>query len=530
MAFQDSPEAAPQRSMPVPPAGKRRHVKRRAFVWPAFLPLIILGGVLLNWVALIPVAFAAPVAGTSAQGTNTYQQFLKEGQQSKFNQGAFQRPSMAPGALKPQTGTKTATTSTSKRPPSIEPATMQDLTYMLDDSFVLHRPATRTVRNLPANQVQGTAIPAGTTPLVTKGNDGRLEVQVPRGSLDFSHAALADGSAPIGQLFLRIHQISGHFIEADSILGTYQLQVVDSMGDVVQGVVLTRPIALVYHYQSWEMTDLNLNPDQVHLSWLTQSATRPTSGAATQTSSAQPSSTVVPMHNDPKNHTLTAQTSTISGPLTASGTPEIAVPAKPDLFETSGNSGQYSYSYPLAVAPGPDGFTPQLQLSYSSQSTNGRTSRRAPAGDEGEGFSLSLGSISAAQYPSSSAGGAATWYSLNNVDGISDRLVPIPGTAGYYETQHISHLSIQFTGSFWRVYGLDGTFYEFGYTPDSVRKTTAGTYEWDLDKILDLLCHRHRVGNLVAEVNRRAGEVALLDLLVLRCTLRGIKLLLAIQE
>ncbi|MGH2478921.1 MAG: hypothetical protein ACRDHW_04620 [Ktedonobacteraceae bacterium] len=469
MVFQDSPEDASQRSIPVPPAGKHRRVKRHALVWPAFLPLIILSGVLLNWVALIPVAFAAPIAGTSAQGTNTYQQFLKEGQQSRFNQGAFQRPLVAPSVLKPQTGTKAAT-STTKRQPGIEPATMQDLTYTLDDSFVLHRPVTRTVRNLPANQVQGTAIPAGTTPLISKGNDGRLQVQVSRGSLDFAHAALADGSAPIGQLFLRIHQISGHFIEADSILGTYQLQVVDSAGDLVQGVQLVHPITLIYHYQNWEMQDLNLNPNQVHLSWPDPHATQPTGGSAPRTSSTQPSSTAVSMHNDPKAHTLTAQTSTLSAPLTASGSPEIAAPATPDLFETSGNSGQYSYSYPLAVAPGPDGFAPQLQLSYSSQGTNERFSRRAPAGNEGEGFSLSLGSITSAQYPSNSTGGAGTWYSISGVDGVSDKLVPST-ISGFYETEHLSHLRIQFTNNCWLVWGLDGSFEQLGCTPDSTQKT-----------------------------------------------------------
>ncbi|HEU5381384.1 MAG TPA: RHS repeat-associated core domain-containing protein, partial [Ktedonobacteraceae bacterium] len=144
----------------------------------------------------------------------------------------------------------------------------------------------------------------------------------------------------------------------------------------------------------------------------------------------------------------------------------------------------YSYSYPLAVAPGPAGFAPQLQLSYSSQSTNQRYSRRAPAGDEGEGFSLSLGSITSAQYPSNSAGGSATWYSLNGVDGVSDKLIPIPNQSGFYETQHISHLLIHYTGSCWQVWGKDGTFEQLGCTSDSLQKNSSGTYEWDVNLIL----------------------------------------------
>src|SRR5581483_2529455 len=193
---------------------------------------------------------------------------------------------------------------------------------------------------------------------------------------------------------------------------------------------------------------------------------------------------VVPMSNNAAAKTLTVQTSIINGIITASATPEIQAPGKPDLFETSGNSGQYSYSYPLSVVPGPAGFMPQLALSYSSQSPNDRHSRRAPAGDEGDGWSLSLGSITVQSYPSSSTGGATTWFFLNGVDGISDRLIPIPGKTGYYDTQHISHLSIQWNGDHWRIFAKDGTYFELGKTSDSQQKTASGVYEWDLDKIL----------------------------------------------
>ncbi len=83
-------------------------------------------------------------------------------------------------------------------------------------------------------------------------------------------------------------------------------------------------------------------------------------------------------------------------------------------------------------------------ISDSSQTTNERYSRRSPAGDEGDGWTLSLGSITAAQYPSSSTGGAATWYSINGVDGISDKLVSDPvNQTTYYDTQHISRLRIE---------------------------------------------------------------------------------------
>ncbi len=452
------------------PSRTRRRIHTRPLFWPAFIPFIVLSGVLVNWAFLAGLVYAAPLAPFSAPGHNTLQQFEQQGQQSTANQGPFVRPGSDPGALQPQ---KNVVTTPSL--PGVEPATMQDLDYTLDDSFVLNRP-TMATSTQPAT-IQGTAIPAGTGPLVATGTDGRLEVDVPRGSLDFSKAALAHGGAPVSQLILQIHQISGHYIEADSILGTYQIQVVDSLGDVVQGVTLTKPITIVYHYQSWEMQDLNLNPNEIYLAWSGQLAVARAAGQST-------AGLVIPMTNNATAQTLTAQSTLIAGPFTSGGTPEIEAPAKPDLFEASGNDGQYSYTYPLSVAPGPDGFVPQLQLVYSSQSSNERYNRRAPAGDEGEGFSLSLGSITAAQYPSSSTGGAATWYSINGVDGVSDKLVPIPGKAGYYETEHISHLSVYFTGTYWRVFGEDGTHYELGNTSDSTQTDSSGTYEWDMNKIL----------------------------------------------
>lgn len=480
MIWHQFSEGAPQRGLFVAPR-KHRRAKKRALIFPAFLPLIILSSILSQTV-LLPAALAAPLASYSAPGHNTFQQF-QQGQQNKANQSQFQRPGVTPGMLKPNINT-----STNKPLPSAEPAKMHDLTFVLDDSFVLHRPAMK-----PGSQpgiVEGTTVPIGTTPLMAKGSDGRLEVQVPRGSLDFAHAALADGSAPVGQLILQIHQIAGHFIETDSILGTYQLQIVDSQGHAVQGVQMLHPLTIIYHYQPWEMQDLNIDPGQVRLSWSSllapvqtakQSAGTVQAGSATTQSSA---GLVVPMTNNAAAQTLTAQTSVINGIIAASATPEIQAPGKPDLFETSGNSGQYSYSYPLSVVPGPAGFMPQLALSYSSQSPNDRHSRRASAGDEGDGWSLGLGSITVQSYPSSSTGGAATWFFLNGVDGISDRLIPIPGKTGYYDTQHISHLSIQWNGDHWRIFAKDGTYFELGKTSDSQQKTASGVYEWDLDKIL----------------------------------------------
>ena len=172
-------------------------------------------------------------------------------------------------------------------------------------------------------------------------------MDVPRGSLDFAQAKLTDGSAPVGQLILQIHQLSGHAAGEQGYLGYYQIQVLDSQGNVVQGVQVVKPFTIVYHYQKWELQDLDLDANQMYLSW-------PDLLSAARAAKQPQAGLMSPMTNDAKAQTLTAQTSVIGSVMTASGSPTISAPSQPDLFETSGNSGQYSYSYPISVAPGPD--------------------------------------------------------------------------------------------------------------------------------------------------------------------------------
>ena len=330
MTFQEDPEHSSGDHLMDRSPRKRVRRKRRVFFWAAFLPLIVLSGVLVNWALVIPTAFAAPVA-TSASGTLTYQHFLQESVQQQAAQGKGKRPTLDPKALKPVKPSKTGPLL-----PSAEPASMQDLDYVLDDSFVLHRPQMAAVKRTAAFQVQATSISAGTAPLVTKGSDGRLEVDLQRGSLDGTHATLASGQEPVGQLILQIHQISGHSIGERNLLGTYQIQVVDSLGEVVQGVTLTKPLTIVYHYQSWEMQDLDLDPNAITFAWSGQLI----AAEAAKTSTA---GLIAPMVNNASAQTLTVQTKVIVGTLTASGD-EIAPPTIPDLYETSGNSGAMAFT------------------------------------------------------------------------------------------------------------------------------------------------------------------------------------------
>ena len=323
-------------------------------------------------------------------------------------------------------------------------------------------------------------------PLDLTGSDGRLEVRVPPGIFDLTHALTAQGVAPSGSLTLRISQIHGHAISSFNLLGSYQVQVLDSTGQPLSKVALRVPLTLIYHYQPWEMDALSLDPDNIFLSW-------PGLIAAAQAAHQSTASDVVLFADDAQAHTLTAQTSVIDGasPLTIGSNPDNQAPPVPRLASMQGNSGNLSYTYPIQVAPAPGGFTPALQLVYSTGDPNGRHGQSASADDAGDGWSISLGSITASVQTNPSGSGTTTWYFLNGVDGISDRLIPDVDNSGFYLTEHLSHLRI-FKGTSngqpcFHVWDLSGNTYSLGCNTDSLQYYNTATgrtnYRWDVDRI-----------------------------------------------
>lgn len=223
----------------------------------------------------------------------------------------------------------------------------------------------------------------------------------------------------------------------------------------------------------------------------------PTKGTTPTHPSTRPGAgLVIRLHHDALSHTLIAQSSIISTqPLdVGGGDPQNQSPPSPHFASVQGNAGQLSYGYPIQVAPGPNGFAPQLVLGYSTSSTNERHSFISPASSAGDGWSLSMGSITADAYPSGSASTVPIWYFISGVDNVSDRLVTeTSNTSGtFYQTQHISHLRVQqlsgASGCF-QVWDTSGTYYEFGCTSDSLqyRKDSNGTlhiYRYDLNKMI----------------------------------------------
>lgn len=252
-------------------------------------------------------------------------------------------------------------------------------------------------------------------------SDGTLEVVIPANSLDLSQATLVNGGTPQQPLSLSITEPQGTYTGSSVALGTYQLQVQDSQGQALQQVALLQPMTIKYHYNAQDLSLLQLNPDQIKLIYpallqqaeqaapQTASANSASAGIKAAASLASPQTTpattpVAAFTNDPATSTLTAQTSTLDAtPLVVGGSAELQQPAQPLLASVQGNSGMLSYSYPINVAPGVGGFAPKLALTYSSASTNERHNPRDPTGDAGEGWSLTLGAITAQSYPSTSA-------------------------------------------------------------------------------------------------------------------------------
>ena len=422
--------------------------------------LLLLSEVLGNWGFLAkPVEAASAGVRPSAPASMTVQKFLKEGRNDQVYHGPLMRPQKAPTL---PAATRGHGTNTANLPPSAEPATMKAMTQSLAPTFL-----------------QGSA---GLKSLDLRGSDGRLEVLIAPGAFDLSKATVAGGSAPQGSITLRLSQLSGHFVGMLSQLGTYQVQLLDSQGKVLNGIQLRSPITFIYHYQTAELASLGLDPGHLFLTW-------PALLAAAQKRHAPTTGYSIPLSNNAAAHTLTGQSSVLGSQIVnlGAGDPGNQSPPALHLASVQGNAGQLTYSYPLQLAPGSEGFTPQLALTYSSSIPNGRHSLTSPANNMGDGWNLSLGSIS------TEISGSTTWYFLNDAHNTGDRLVPI-GTTNFFDTQHISYLKIQIVNPTsstpcFHLWDKLGAYYEMGCTADSLEYWTDSgggrhNYRWNVKKIV----------------------------------------------
>lgn len=468
---------------------------RYALLMRVLLCLIVLSSIITSQ-PLAAQAVRAATLPAPAKATMTLAKFLQQGSPKKSS------PLQHFVVARPHQPASQANVPATKPLPSAEPVKMQPLSTVLVTSGHANAATAQT-----------------SAPLDLKGSDGRLELLIPRGSLDFSHVTTDAKSAPTGPFSFKITQVHGHLIGTSSVLGTYRFQVTDSQGHVVHGVRLSQPATVLYHYQTDELDGLNLNPNGIVWSW---------TDALNQARAAKQSTNglSVPFTNNAKTHTLSAQTTIIDAvTATASGDPQIQQPPTPHLASVSGNSGQLAYSYPLQVPPGPVGFAPKLVLSYSSESINERYSNTTPADNPGEGWSLTLGSISAEQFNSDSAGGKKTWYSISSVGNVSDRLIP-GSQSNSYVTEHLSYLRIQMTNNCFHVWDTSGSYYELGCTSDSLQYADNGNgkknYRWDVNLIQAPFESTHQIKTILfsylQDKNTKNGNTSIRDAAVKQIT------------
>ena len=213
-----------------------------------------------------------------------------------------------------------------------------------------------------------------------------------------------------------------------------------------------------------------------------------------------------------------------------------ASPLSPSAtWSVSGQSGDFSWSYPLRVPPSPGGFTPQLGLAYSSSAVDGRTSAaNNQASWVGDGWDLSVGFIERSYMPCASddMGGTTPSDKMGDLCWRSDNAMASYGSKaselirddngkGWHPRADDGSRVAKLTnagngakdGEYWQITTVDGTRYLYGSRPDASSTWTVPVYgdddgepchqntfeassctqawRWNLDKVID------RNGNVI---------------------------------
>ncbi len=401
---------------------------------------------------------------------------------------------------------------------------------------------------------------SATTATTFLSSDKRLEVDVPAGAISASDLAAASGT---GGLQLKISQIapaSGSSAGGSGLVsfGTYLIQLVNDQG-ILQTHGLRQPVTLKLHYGTADGA-LNLQhsfvifngslPYGTALALLgppIEPVPATVNGHAvphgvTQASSESQSASAPPPTQanshfgarsrqsatlDTANQTLTLQAdlSSASSSLSFDTDSSVSTFGKPDIFNTSLNAGALTASYPLNLPSGPGGFTPPLNLTYSSESVAEQHNPQGASGWVGEGWNLDLGSITWAEHnvtESCQSTCGNNWedtWELNDPYGTATQLIPWNiNISTYYDDTgnpidngavrwHTSEESTDWIQSFtsgltlpdgggvnppcFRVFLPNDIMEEFGCTADSLEyyysPTTGHDYisSWNLDMITD---------------------------------------------
>jgi hypothetical protein len=177
----------------------------------------------------------------------------------------------------------------------------------------------------------------------------------------------------------------------------------------------------------------------------------------------------------------------VASPVASNGTGTFAATplSASSSWQVSAQTGDFTWSYPMAVPPAPAGPAPSLSLSYDSGSVDGETgsTNNQPSG-VGDGWSVAGGGgfIERSYVPCALAGnpgsGDLCWNGDNatlSLGGHSGLLVK-NSTTGYWYLQNddgsrLQQLTLAANGSsggqYWVLSTTDGTRYYFGETTNS---------------------------------------------------------------
>ncbi|HUY78112.1 MAG TPA: hypothetical protein VMV29_15160, partial [Ktedonobacterales bacterium] len=346
--------------------------QRRRVGTALLLALFLLSSTLGFFVQNGGVAMAAPVSrgpqpGTSAQPTNT----LASANLTDLGKRVI---------VLPQTKGHTATSAQATTPPS-----------------PIARPTGITMKSATISlSASASATHATTVATTWTSSDQRLTVTVPAGAV--TPALLTAGS---GGVSLQVKQLAGASggmgmgASGRISLGTYQFSLVGSHGPI--HAALAKPIALSLSLKGWQGAGFDLS----HVIFVVDGSA-PVS-AYLDTTTGKLNTALVSAKPQPFAATLNraAGSLDVAIPLAGSGTtngtwntdsPQAHWDAQTDTGVDL-SSGDLTYSYPLDVPPGPGGLTPNLTMSYDSSSVANEHNPQATSGWLGEGWNMSLGSI-----------------------------------------------------------------------------------------------------------------------------------------
>ncbi|WP_117211550.1 RHS repeat-associated core domain-containing protein [Allorhizocola rhizosphaerae] len=207
-----------------------------------------------------------------------------------------------------------------------------------------------------------------------------------------------------------------------------------------------------------------------------------------------------------------------SAPKEGGGTPGASPLSPSASWQVSGHTGDFTWSYPLRVPPSPGGLEPQLALSYSSSTVDGRTSAtNNQASWVGDGWDLSAGFVERIYGACATDGhpdsGDLCWRTDNAVvsfPGGGGQLIREAGRIWRLEADNGARIEQRTgvvngddDGEHWEITTVDGTRYFFGSRPESQSTWTvpvvgddAGepchqtgrcvqAWRWNLDRVVD---------------------------------------------